>query len=156
MATGLKNSQNRYGSCRNGVSGARHAITSAAAAGTIRVRKKMTRVNERIQKIEDEIRERFGDEEVNEFIREDDVRLEIVYHRFVSRSKGIRRTKKCPAGYQRKRGEFKEVRLIKRSGSTRGFTQWHRFQFDQEATEILGGGMENCSRKELTPCGATN
>ncbi len=96
----------------------------------------MNKLNDRLQNIEDEIRERFGEDAVKECVLEDPVRIEIIYHRFISRSKGIRRTKKCPVGYRRLRHDVKEVRLLKRNGQTTRFTQWHRFQFDQEATEI--------------------
>jgi hypothetical protein len=96
----------------------------------------MTDYNYRLEKINSEIGELYGYDAVRECQLQDPVQTEIIYHRFVSRSKGIRRTKKCPQGYRRKRRTWKEVRLIKRKGEIYKFTQWHRFQFDQEATEI--------------------
>lgn len=54
----------------------------------------------------------------------------ITYHRFVSRSKGIRN------GKRRIRRGLKEVRLVRyRAGP---FRQWHRVPFDRIATEVFG------------------
>lgn len=89
----------------------------------------MTLLNARIQKIEDELKELYGDDAVQELVKEDPVRNEITYHRLVSRSKGIRN------GKRRYRKFIKVVRLLKRTHGYK-FTQWHHFQFDQEATEI--------------------
>lgn len=69
--------------------------------------------------------------EVNaELDANDPVVRTITYHRFVSRSKGIRN------GKRRYRRGLKEVRLVSYLG--RGFKQWHRFPFDEYAEEILG------------------
>jgi hypothetical protein len=68
--------------------------------------------------------------EVNaEIDQNDPVVRNITYHRFVSRSKGIRN------GKRRYRRGLKEVHLLSYHG--RGFRQWHRFPFDVYATEIF-------------------
>lgn len=63
----------------------------------------------------------------------------ITYHRFVSKSKGIRNGKK------RVRQRWKEIRLIK---YRIGFHQWHNFKFDEYCTEILGPKAETEDLKE--------
>jgi hypothetical protein len=60
----------------------------------------------------------------------DPVIQNITYHRFVSRSKGIRN------GKRRIRRGLKEVHLLSYRGGQ--FRQWHRFPFDTYATEIFG------------------
>lgn len=70
----------------------------------------MTELNHHLARFYAEVEERFGKEGVHECQLEDDVQIEIVYHRFVSRSKGWRNGKK------RNRREEKEIRLIKYGG----------------------------------------
>ncbi len=64
-----------------------------------------------------------------EVLADDPVVRNITYHRFVSKSKGRRN------GKQRIRRHWKEVRLV---SYRTGFQSWHRFPFDEYATEILG------------------
>jgi len=96
----------------------------------------MTKINPRVQSMEEEVRERLGDDAADEMAEEDPVRGKIIFHRFTSRSKGIRRTKAHPEGYRRYRNGVREVHLLKRVCGLYGFTQWHRFPFDEVATEL--------------------
>ena len=64
-----------------------------------------------------------------EFLENDPVYQAITYVEYVSKSKGRRN------GKQRLRRCWKEVRLISYLGN--GFTQEHRFPFDEYAPEIL-------------------
>lgn len=79
----------------------------------------------------DKVKFELGDDDpiIQELVESSPVIQAITYHRFVSRSKGWRN------GKRRIRKHWKEIRLIKYA---RGFTQWHRFPFDEYATEILG------------------
>ena len=70
------------------------------------------------------------DEVQAELDANDPVVRTITYRRFVSKSKGIRN------GKRRVRRRWKEVRLVKYRD--RPFRSWHRFPFDEYATEIFG------------------
>lgn len=50
----------------------------------------MTSINPRLASFYQDVEERFGPDAVREVKEEDDVSINIVYHRFVSRSKGWR------------------------------------------------------------------
>lgn len=64
---------------------------------------------------------------------EDSVYRAIRAVRFVSKSKGIRN------GKRRIRKQWKEVYLLRYlNDNCHGYRQWHRFPFDEYATEILG------------------
>lgn len=61
---------------------------------------------------------------------EDRVAQLVVFHPFVSKSKGIRN------GKRRTRKHWKEVYLVNYRNT--GFRSWGRFPFDEAATEIIG------------------
>ena len=62
--------------------------------------------------------------------QEDRVARLVTFHSFVSKSKGIRN------GKRRVRRRWKEVYLVNYRGT--GYHSWHRFPFDEAATEIIG------------------
>ncbi len=64
-----------------------------------------------------------------EVLNNDPVARNITYRSFCSRSKGWRN------GKQRVRKHWKDVQLVRYRG---GYSQWHRFPFDEYATEIIG------------------
>jgi len=60
------------------------------------------------------------------------------YRAFTSKSKGVRYRKGVP--YQRQRKHWKDIELVQyREGQ---YHQWHRFPFDETATETLIGWEE--------------
>ncbi len=75
-----------------------------------------------------EYQERVKAEAMAEYLADDRVAQNITYRRFVSRSKGRRK------GKQRIRRNLKEIHLVKYHD---GYHLWHRFPFDECATEIL-------------------
>jgi hypothetical protein len=81
-----------------------------------------------------EYQKRVLEEVEAEVLANDNVANEITYHRFVSKSKGIRN------GKRRYRKHWKEIHLVKHNTGKykRGFHQWHNFPFDFHATEIIG------------------
>lgn len=82
-----------------------------------------------------------------EVLAGDPIRRTCRYVAFVSKSKGIRN------GKQRLRRNCKEIRLVKYLGMP--VTQWHRFPFDECATEIFGASVSpdyaDATLRELLP-----
>jgi hypothetical protein len=96
----------------------------------------------RVREISAEEREwqRHVEEQVrDEWLSTDPVATSIRYAAFVSKSKGLRTSKKRGT-YRRVRRCWKEVYLVKYDSGARNTPchQWHRFPFDVYATELMG------------------